>query len=543
MDQVEEIKGKVDIVELVQEYVPLKRAGRNFKGLCPFHGEKTPSFMVNPELQIYKCFGCGEGGDAYTFLQKIEGMEFGEALQMLAKRVGVTLTSYRPNGVEETREKLISINTLAAQAYHYLLTKHKAGKKALEYLKERGISGESVEKFQLGFAPDEWEFLTNYMRKKKYGVDDLRRTGLIVEGRGYDRFRNRIMFPLANGRGQIMGFAGRVLPDADEKSGGKYVNTPETEIYHKSELLYGLDVTRAEIKKAGWAVVVEGEIDMIASWQAGIKNVAAIKGSALTEKQVESLRRISDTVVLALDADVAGDSAARRGIEIADKSGLMVKMVKLLGAKDPGEMAISDPDEWKKAVGEAIPIWDFYIESAVERYGLDVTGKKKIGQELLPIWVNISDEIVKAHYIRQLAKILDVGEDDVRNQLAKVRSDKVTKVQSDREEVKKTRREVREERVVQMAMLGERTKELKEIPWIRSDFWKRVVERIDDLPSELKMRVQELMLTDEEFSEKKWVEAKDLLEQVDVEERLTGEEDPKKISSLTNRRAELTRDK
>ena len=222
----------------------------------------------------------------------------------------------------------------------------------------------------------------------------------------------------------MVGFAGRVMPGASEKEGGKYVNTPETEIYHKSELLYGLDVTRAEIKNAGWVVVVEGEIDVIASWQAGVKNVVAIKGSALTEKQVELLRRICDTVVLALDTDVAGDAASRRGIEIADKNGLMIKMVKLLGAKDPGEYAIADAEGWKKAVAEAIPIYDFYLQSAMERYGLDVTGKKRMGQELLPIWAGISDEIVKAHYVRKLADILGV-EEAVWSQLAKTQRSNV----------------------------------------------------------------------------------------------------------------------
>jgi len=383
-----------------------------------------------------------------------------------------------------------------------------------------------------------------YMGKKNYGVDDLRRVGLIVEGKSYDRFRNRIIFPLANARGQVMGFAGRIL---DGEGQAKYINTPETEIYHKSELLYGLDVTRADIKKEGWAVVVEGEIDMIASWQSDVKNVVAIKGSALTERQVEILRRIGDTVVLALDADVAGDSAARRGIEVADKSGLMVKMVKLSGAKDPGELAIQKPEEWKRAVGEAIPIYDFYIESAVGRYGLDVAGKKKIGQELLPIWAGINDEIVKAHYIKKLAEVLGVDEQDVRNQMQKVKRDPSTSVgMTTVETIKKTRREVREERVVQMAMLGKKMKELKKDPiknWIKTDFWRRVAGRIDDLPGELKARVDELMLTDEEFSEKKWEEAKGLLELVDVEERLAGEEDPKKITSLTHRRAELTKDK
>ena len=547
MDQVEEIKSKVDIAELIQEYVPLKKAGRNFKGLCPFHGEKTPSFMVNPELQIFKCFGCNSGGDAYTFLQKMEGMEFGEALQHLADRVGVKLVSYRPTGAEQIKEKLVGINTLTGQVYHWLLTQQKTGKGALEYLKGRGITDEAIDKFKLGFAPNNWDFLTKFLvGKKKYAADDLNRVGLGVKN--YDRFRNRIMFPLTNVRGQVMGFAGRVMPGASEKEGGKYVNTPETEIYHKSELLYGLDVTRAEIKNAGWAVVVEGEIDAIASWQAGVKNVVAIKGSALTEKQVELLRRICDTIVLALDMDVAGDAASRRGIEIADRNGLMVKVVKLTGAKDPGEYAIADPEGWKEAVKNAIPIYDFYLQSAVERYGLDVAGievagKKKIGQELLPIWAGISDEIVKAHYIKLLAKTLGVEEEDIRHQMTKTlisKSETLNKSQDSKQQI--PRREILEEYVIELALKGG-----KVLPELKTDFWARVAEELvkdgnpKKLPEELRERTQILLLKDGEFEEKEWETALRELEELNIREQIAaGEGD---VRRLTKRLGELTKDK
>ena len=542
MDQVEEIKTKVDIVELIQEYIPLKRAGRNFKGLCPFHGEKTPSFMVNPELQIFKCFGCGVGGDAYTFLQKMEGMEFGEALQHLADRTGIKLVSYKPTQGEQIKEKLMGINSLTGQVYHWMLTQ-KGGKEALEYVKKRGISDEAIEKFNIGFVPNNWDAITKFLiGKKKYSLDDVTRAGLAVKN--YDRFRNRIMFPLNNARGQVVGFAGRVLPGADEKAGGKYVNTPETEIYHKSELLYGLDVTRSEIKNLGWAVVVEGEIDAIASWMAGVKNVVAIKGSALTEKQVELLRRLCDTIVLALDTDVAGDAAARRGIEIADKNGLMVKMVKLEGAKDPGEYAIADPEGWKKAVAEAIPVYDFYLQSAVDRYGLEVAGKKKIGQELLPIWANISDEIVKAHYIKLLAKVLEVEEEDVRAQLAKVPSAKgqVLSEPSPQHIAPSTRREILEEYVVELALKGG-----KELPELKTDFWARVGEElgknpdVKKLPEELRERTQELLLKDGEFEEKNWQTALDELEEMGVREQIS--EGAGDVRSLSKRLSELTKDK
>lgn len=549
MDQVEEIKSKVDIVELVQEYVPLKRAGRNFKGLCPFHGEKTPSFMVNPELQIFKCFGCGVGGDAYTFLQKIEGMEFGEALQHLADRTGIKLVSYRPSQGEQLKERLVGMNMLTGQVYHWLLTEQKTGKEALEYVKQRGINDEAIKKFNLGFAPNNWDFLLKFLvGKKKYSLDDLTRAGLAVKN--YDRFRSRIMFPLANARGQVVGFAGRVMPpssaEATEGQGGaKYINTPETEIYHKSELLYGLDVTRAEIKNAGWAVVVEGEIDAIASWQAGVKNVVAIKGSALTEKQVELLRRICDTVVLALDTDVAGDAAARRGIEMADKTGLMVKMVKLTGAKDPGEYAIADPEGWKKAVAEAIPVYDFYLQSAVTRYGLEVAGKKKIGQELLPIWANISDEIVKAHYIKLLAKTLEVEEEDIRGQMAKTQmtNPQMTN-QTQNSKPQTPRREILEEYVVELALKGGKTGEL---PEMHTDFWGRVGRELKKdgdprkLPEELRERTQELLLKDGEFEEEEWQTALAELEEMGVREKIgAGEGD---VRELTKRLSVLTKDK
>jgi DNA primase len=468
MDQVEEIKQKTDIVEIISDHVTLKKAGRNYKGLCPFHGEKTPSFMVNPELQIYKCFGCGEGGDVFSFLQKIEGMEFGEVLKMLAKRTGVKLVSYKPTGVEEEKERLISINNLACEAYHYVLTKHDSGKRALEYLKSRNIGEEEIEKFKLGFAPGGWDFLVKFLGvKKNMKLEDVEKAGLVIRvmregGRTgyYDRFRERIMFPLNNQRGQTVGFSGRVLPGSDEKAGGKYINSPETQIYHKGELLYGLDITRSEIKKLNKAVVVEGEIDAIASCKAGIENVVAIKGSALTPKQVELLRRVCDEVVLALDADMAGDAAARRGIEVAESVGLIIKVVKMKGAKDPGELAMENPQEWKKCVEEAVVIYDFYLNSAVERYGLDVVGKQRIGRELLPIWAKIGDEIVKAHYIKKLASILGVDEEDVRAQIKKA-SPLEMKIEAKTEEVKRLkpsslRREVLEEYVVGLLVGGDR---------------------------------------------------------------------------------------
>ena len=424
MNDVDTVKDKVDIVELVSEYVALKKAGRNFRANCPFHNEKTPSFMVSPSLGIFKCFGCGVGGDVFQFLMQIEGMEFGETLTALAKRVGVKLTEFKA-GSGDIKDRLVAACTQASEYYHFLLVEHGIGKRGLAYLKDRGVDGEVVKIFKLGWAPDGWENLTKYLvNKKKFTMDELVRAGLAgVGGRGaFDWFRRRIVFPLRNHRGETVGFSGRLLPgDPEEGKTGKYINTPETLIYHKGELLYGLDLTRQDIKMAGAVVVVEGELDMISSFLAGVKNVAAIKGSALTASQVKLIKRFATEVVMALDSDVAGDAAVRRGIEMADEEGLAIKVVKMGEYKDPDDFARKDPEGWKAAVINAVFIYDFYIESAVTRHGMATAdGKRRVGMELLPIWAKISDEIVKAHYVGKLAGALGVSEEAVWGQMGKI---------------------------------------------------------------------------------------------------------------------------
>ena len=415
MDQIEEVRRKVDIIDLVSETVTLKKSGRNFKANCPFHEEKTPSFMVSQERQIFKCFGCGEGGDVYGWLMKREGMEFGEALRTLADRVGVKLKSYKATPEQQMKEKMLEINHLASEYYHYLLTSHEAGKKALQYLLKRGITKASIKAFKLGFSVDEWEGLVNFIVKKKgYKIQELEAAGLIIKGqRGfYDRFRNRVMFPLFDHRNRVVGFAGRVFEE--EQKQAKYVNTPETVLYHKSNVLYGLETTKEHIKKKKKAVVVEGEIDAISSYQAGVKNVVAIKGSALTEGQVELLKRFTENVALALDEDVAGDQAARRGIELAEKAGLSVRVIKLKYGKDPDECAQKEAKLWKDSVKTAVPIYDFYIESAVKRFGVkSPEGKRKVMGELAPILAGVTNQVIKAHYVKKLASKLEVGEEAV----------------------------------------------------------------------------------------------------------------------------------
>jgi len=558
MDQIEEIKSKVDIVEIISEYVPLKKAGRNWKANCPFHGEKTPSFMVNPELQIFKCFGCGVGGDVYSFMEKMEGMTFGEVLKLLADRVGIRLTSYKPSRQEEEKEKLIKVNTLAAEAYQFLLNKHKIGETAKEYVLKRGVTEESVKKFGLGYAPDEWNFLNDFLVKKKgFNTEDLVKSGLLVEGKNYDRFRNRIMFPLNNARGEVVGFAGRVMPGADEKAGGKYVNTPETDIYHKSELLYGFDWARGEIKKAGFAVVVEGELDAICSYQAGIKNTVAIKGSALTQKQVELLRRVTDRIVMGLDADLAGNMAARRGIEIAEKMEMYVETIdwsQLSGEiKDAADIASEDPEKWQELVANTISIYSFLIDSAIKKFGLSVEGKTRTIKDVLPVINLISDEVRKDEYLKELAKKTGVEIEAIRKQMSKLavngNQSPVTQ-KTDDEKVEKSQGEGLEEYIVGLAVRNAQTDLLMGIKdFFRSDYWIKVVKEfgkgktIKTLANELKGRVEDLMLLEDEKDlnfDKEWGKAVARLEKLRVEEQIPNTAGVE-LRELAKRRSELTK--
>jgi len=456
-DQVEEIKAKTDIVSVISEHVEIKRAGRNYKGLCPFHSEKTPSFMVSPELQIFKCFGCNESGDVLSFLQKYEGMDFGEALKYLADRAGIKLAPLRFKG-EGMKARLYEINNLAAKFYNYILLNHRVGLPALNYLiKERGIKRETIKTFNLGFSPDVPLALKKFLIDKKgYSYQDLEKAGIVYRrgNTSFDRFRGRVIFPLFDHRNNNIGLAGRLLPNTRTQA-GKYINSPETDIYHKSKVLYGLNLTRRDIKRKNSAVVVEGELDMISSWQAGVKNTVAIKGTALTEDQVTLLSRLTNQFILALDSDIAGDEAAKRGIALAQDQGIDVKIARLGKYKDPDEMARKAPKGYKEALEKAKSVWDFLIDVTFSKY--DQTsgeGKAKISRELIPILASITDEIVQAHYIEKVAKGLDVPRDAVADQIGKVRTKTKTeapKIVLPRKTKERSRRDLLEERLLTLA--------------------------------------------------------------------------------------------
>ncbi len=445
MSDIDEVKSRLSIVDIVGERVTIKKTGRNFKGLCPFHSEKTPSFIVSPDRQSFKCFGCGKGGSVIDFVMEYDHVDFGEALEMLADKAGVKLTRRTPETAEgKLRQKIYEVNHLASEFYAYLLAKHALGEKARLYLKNRGISDKSIQTFGLGYSPNSWDGLLKFLTKKGYDGELLETAGLVLRStkpearssRFYDRFRGRVMFTLKDHRGQVVGFAGRVLdsgeglaaarlPAGQDRKEAKYINTAETPVYVKGNVLYGLDVTRDAIAKANEAVVMEGELDVISSFQAGVANAVAIKGSALTEGHVRLLRRFAERLVFALDSDVAGDTAARRGIEIADSAGVDMHVVTLPSETYPDEPARDNPGLFKKAVKDAVPIYDYLLSSAFSRFdGESAYGKKKISDELIPAFAKIENPIVRGHYAKKLAKKLDVSEDAVLEGMEKSRAKK-----------------------------------------------------------------------------------------------------------------------
>ena len=409
--QIEEIKQRIDIVEFIGGYIELKKSGRNFKALCPFHSEKSPSFVVSPDRQIWHCFGsCGIGGDVIEFLMKIDNLSFIEALRELADRVGIKLAdSAVSDEVGKKREKIYAINNLAARYYSYVLHNTQFGLKALAYLENRGINIKIIEKFELGYAPSSWGSLIQFLLKKKYTKYDLVEAGLVVSsgGRIYDRFRNRIIFPIKNVKSNVIGFSGRLL-DIHEKM-AKYINTPETAVYHKRESLYGINLTRDAIRKVNNAYVVEGEFDLITPYELGIENVVAIKGSALTSEQLGLLKRYTERITLALDTDEAGIEAIKRGIREAEVFDFDIQVVQFSLGKDPDEAARRDPVAFKKDLHLAIPLYDFLFEITKKKYPNDAPfDKKKMGEEMVQYLKQIKNPIIQAHYVKKLSALLDV---------------------------------------------------------------------------------------------------------------------------------------
>jgi len=468
MDDVARVREKIDIVSLISEYIPLKKMGRNFKALCPFHTEKTPSFVVSPERQIWHCFGgCGKGGDCFTFLMEYEKLEFVEALRILSKKAGIELReSNFQTGLSSKKEKIYLSNRLASEFYHYALTKHPAGEKALSYLlNERKIDRRLIETFMLGFSPKDGNSLSNYLiNKKGYKKEDLVDAGLAFyvggpstrassepqpnsSGRtqAFDFFRNRIMFPLFDHRNNIVGFSGRLLEESS--TAGKYINTRETLVYHKGSMFFGLNMAKDEIKNKDRVIVTEGEFDVISMNSYGIKNVVAIKGTALTDNQARLLSRFTQNISLCFDSDSAGYEATKRSLAVLEEKGFSIAAIVISNGKDADEAIKNDPFEFKKAVREGGVVYDYIFDRTFKLFNKNsIDGKRQISNELLPIIHNIENEIVKEHYLKKLSVRLDTSYESLIKQLEKVEKKEV--IGQDRTIAKidkRSRREILEE--------------------------------------------------------------------------------------------------
>ena len=444
MKDTELIKQKLDIVDLVGEYVQLKPSGINHKGLCPFHQEKSPSFMVNRERQSWHCFGCAKGGDIFSFVQDVEGVDFVEALKMLANKAGVQLTNtFEDKAQSSQKNRIKEINAKAAAFYNHVLTKMDVSKAAKEYLKNRGLTQDTIAEWQIGFIPEQWDLLTQYLLKKGYSIDDLIAAGLTIKREGanaqtgkgfYDRFRGRIMFPIWDVHGNVVGFTGRVLV-MTEKSGGKYVNTPVTPVYDKSSVVFGLNKAKQEIRKKNLVVMVEGQMDVIACHQAGMKNVVATSGTAMTEHQIILLKRYSENMNMAFDADAAGIKAAKRGIDLALEQGMHVKVIEIPDGKgeDPDECLQNNPDVWFTAVENASPVMKWYFSRAFAGKDIsDPRAKQEIVDALLPEISRIPFAVEKDHWLQELGGRLGVDREILREDLKRV-------VRDEQKEVKVTR--------------------------------------------------------------------------------------------------------
>ncbi len=434
--EVEQIKDRLSVAEIVGEYIKLEKSGVNYKALCPFHNEKTPSFTVNTERNFWYCFGCQEGGDIFSFVQKMEGLDFREALEKLAERANVELSKYTPQNKEEKNKKqtVLDILQLTTRIYQQQLIKNKKSPVILKYLKKRGFTKEVIRDFKIGYAPDSWRAITNYLVvKKKFIPADVVQAGLAIHKDGtnqqdvqnyYDRFRDRIMFPIIDINGKTIGYSARVAPGGDETS-AKYINSPQSIVYDKSKVLYGLYQARQAIRQSGYAIIVEGNADVVLSHSIGVKNVVAVSGTALTDAQVKILKRYTNKVMLNFDMDGAGQKATRKSIQVCLQNDLQVKVILLDEKyKDVGDIVAEQPTDWKRFIQRATPIMEYYFQTFFTEYNVeDIQDRKIIIRELLKVIKDIADPIEQSYWLKKLSLRTQTDEDLLTNELEKVKLD------------------------------------------------------------------------------------------------------------------------
>lgn len=415
-DTVQEIKSRLDIAEVLRGYIKLMPAGKNLKALCPFHKEKSPSFMVSPERGSWHCFGCGIGGDVFAFVMKYENVEFFEALKLLAEKAGVTVTTVQ--GASNPYRDLYDANRAAkdfftAQLLSAAPSAHQTT--AVAYLKERGLKTETIREFEIGLAPAVSDGLFRALTSARHSVPAIERAGLVLKserGTYWDRFRSRIMFPLYNNLGKVVGFTGRVLPSAIAATGfesAKYVNSPETPIFSKSKILYGFHKAKSAIRDTKTAIVVEGQMDFLMMWQDGIKNVVASSGTALTAEHLAALRRLADNLILSFDADEAGLNAAERSIDLAQSADFNVKVLTVTGYKDPAEVVVAAPGKMAEFVAKALPAMRHYFTRYITM-NASVAEQKKNVRVVLGKIKQIASAVERLHWVRELGVLSGITE-------------------------------------------------------------------------------------------------------------------------------------
>lgn len=435
MGVVDEVKDRLDVVEVVSSYLQLDKSGRNYKALCPFHSEKTPSFVVFPESQRWYCFGaCNEGGDVFNFVMKMEGWDFRTALEELAAQAGVELQPRTPRQAKaaEEADRLRDLLAAAARYYHHILLHSSEAEAGRGYVEKRGLRAETVDAFQLGYSLPGWDRSRDYLIEQGYSVDQLLKAGLLVEredGGTYDRFRERLMIPIRDGRGRVIGFGARTL---DPQGVPKYLNSPKTLLFDKGETLFGLDMARRAIRREDRVVIVEGYMDVMQAHQAGYRNVVAQMGTALTEAQLRQVQRYTERMVLALDPDAAGVQATLRGVEVArealDKAwrpifnprglvgyegrlGAEIRVLQLPGGQDPDDVIRDDPDRWSRLVEEAVPVVDFYFHLLTSEIDLeDTKAKASVVDKLLPVLEAVTNPVEREDYVQKIARSLRIDE-------------------------------------------------------------------------------------------------------------------------------------
>lgn len=424
---IDQIQAANDIIDVISQIVPLKKAGQNFKGVCPFHQEKTPSFMVNPAKQIFHCFGCGVGGNVFAFLMKYENLNFPEALHQLADRAHITLPkmTYGKGDNSSDIETLYKIYQLAAEFYHALYLHPERGKTARNYFNQRGFSEDLAKEFQLGWAPlGEWKLLFEYLSKKGFSEPLLLRSGLIqkspTKGTCYDMFRGRLLFPIRNLQGKIVGFGGRILGQED---GPKYLNSPENPIFHKRKELFGLYLAKKFISQDKPRIlIVEGYMDFLGLYAAGFKMTAATLGTALGPDHVQVLKRFAEEAIVVYDGDKAGEAASLRGLEIFLEGGMNVRLIRMPEGYDPDDFVKEKgPEAFQALLDSAKTFFDYKLESALSRYNRkDPVGIVKLTDEFLETLVKIKQPILLDHYLRRLATELQIDETSLRNEMLKL---------------------------------------------------------------------------------------------------------------------------